>query len=139
MAERSDVDILEDLLALENRLISAYEAALRREAIDVALGETLRDHEQEHARAIEAALRHAGRRSPRASVPAPDLTAALRSRASFARYALELEARALDAYSEAAAAIRNSRLRQPIGSIMACEAAHRVALREAVGERTLVD
>ena len=35
MAERSDVDLLEDLLALENRLISAYEAALRRDAIDV--------------------------------------------------------------------------------------------------------
>jgi hypothetical protein len=139
MAERTDVDILEDLLALENRLISAYEAALRREAIDVALGETLRDHEREHARGIEQALRHAGRRSPRASVPSPDLTAALRSRASFARYALELEARALAAYAEAAAAIRNSRLRQPLGSIMACEAAHGVALREAIGDRTLVD
>jgi hypothetical protein len=139
MAERADVDVLEDLLALEYRLISAYEAALRREAIDVALGETLRDHEREHARAIEDALRHAGRRSPRASVPAPELTTALRSRASFARFALDLEAEALASYTEAAAAIRNSRLRQPLGSIMACEAAHGVALRDAVGERTLVD
>ena len=59
MAGRSDVDVLEDLLALENRLISAYEAALRRDAIDVALGEMLRDHEQEHARA------HRGGASPR--------------------------------------------------------------------------
>ena len=139
MAERSDVDLLEDLLALEHRLISAYEAGLRRELIDVALGETLRDHEREHARAIETALRHAGRRSPRASVPSPELGAALRSRAAFARYALDLEAEALASYSEAAAAIRNARLRQPLGSIMACEAAHGVALREAVGERTLVD
>ena len=139
MAERSDVDVLEDLLALENRLISAYEAALRREAIEVALGETLRDHEQEHARAIEQALRHAGRRSPRASVPSSELTAALRSRASFARFALDLERQAVAAYTEAAAAIRNPRLRQPLGSIMACEAAHAVALREAAGERSLVD
>jgi rubrerythrin len=139
MAERSDVDVLEDLLALENRLISAYEAALRREAIDVALGEMLRDHEQEHARAIEQALRHTGRRSPRARVPAPELTAALRSRASFARYALDLEGEALTSYADAAAAIRNPRLRQPLGSIMACEAAHEVALREALGERALVD
>jgi hypothetical protein len=139
MAERSDVDVLEDLLGLESRLISAYEAALRREAIDVALGEMLRDHEQEHARAIEQALRHAGRRSPRARVPAHELTAALRSRASFARYALDLEGEVLASYAEAAAAIRNPRLRQPLGSIMACEAAHQVALREAVGERTLVD
>jgi rubrerythrin len=139
MAERSDVDLLEDLLALEHRLISAYEAALRREAIDVGIGETLRDHEQEHARALEHALRHAGPRSPRASVPSPELTQALRSRASFARFALDLEAEALASYSEAAATIRNPRLRQPLGSIMACEAAHGVALREAVGERTLVD
>jgi hypothetical protein len=139
MAERSDVDVLEDLLALENRLISAYEAALRREAIDVALGETLRDHEQEHGRAIEEALRHAGRRAPRASVPSPELAAALRTPASFARFALDLEAEALASYTEAAAAIRNPRLRQPLGSIMACEAAHEVALREAADERLLVD
>jgi hypothetical protein len=138
MAERSDVDLLEDLLALENRLLSAYEAALRREAIDVALGELLRDHEQEHVRAIEQALRHAGRRSPRASVPSPDLTAALRSRESFARFARELEAEAVASYAEAAAAIRNPRLRQPLGSIMTCEAAHEVALREAADEPVLV-
>jgi hypothetical protein len=139
MAERSDVDMLEDLLALENRLISAYEAALRRGAIDVALGETLRDHEQEHARGSEEALRHAGKRSPRASVPSPELAAALRTPASFARYALELEAEALASYTEAAAAIRTPRLRQPLGSIMACEAAHEVALREAADEHLLVD
>jgi hypothetical protein len=139
MAERSDVDVLEDLLALENRLISAYEAALRREAISVALGEMLRDHEREHAGAIEAARRHAGQRSPRASVPAPELTAALRTADAFARFALDLEAEALAAYTQAAAAIRNPRLRQPLGSIMACEAAHEVSLRDALGERTLVD
>jgi rubrerythrin len=139
MAARSDVELLEDLLALENRQISAYEAALRRGAIDIELGETLRDHEQEHARAIEEALRHAGRRSPRASVPAPELTGALRSRASFAHYALDLEAQALASYTEAAAAIRNPRLRQPLGSVMACEAAHGVALRESLGDRSLVD
>jgi hypothetical protein len=138
MAERSDVDLLEDLLALENRLLSAYEGALRREAIDMALGETLRDHEQEHVRAIEQALRHAGRRSPRASVPSPELTEALRSRESFARYARELEAQAVATYAEAAATIRNPRLRQPLGSIMACEAAHEVALREAAGEPVVV-
>ncbi len=139
MAERSDVDVLEDLLALENRLISAYEAALRRDAIDVALGETLRDHEQEHARAIEEALRHAGTRSPRASVPPRELTSALRDRRAFARYALDLEGEALAAYREAAATIRNPRLRQPLGSIMACEAAHEVALRDALGEPSLID
>jgi hypothetical protein len=139
MAEPSDVDVLEDLLALEQRLISAYEAALRREVVDVALGKLLRDHERDHASALEDALRHTGQRSPRASVPAPELTAALRSRPAFAQFALDLEAQALASYTRAAAAIRNARLRQPLGSIMACEAAHGVALREALGERSIVD
>jgi Ferritin-like domain len=139
MAERSDVELLEDLLALENRLISAYEAALRRDAIDAELGGTLRDHEREHARGIGEALAGADRRNPRASVPPPELAAALRSRTSFARFAIDLEAETVAAYAEAAARIRDPRLRQPLGSIMACEAAHVVELRVALGERFLVD
>jgi ferritin-like protein len=139
MAERPDSDLLEDLLALEQRLIAAYEAALRRDAIAPRVGAALRDQELEHARALERALAGAGPRSPRASVPPPELGAALRSRADFARFALDLEAEAVAAYAAAAAAIRNPRLRQPLGSIMACEAAHEVALRDALGERSLVD
>jgi hypothetical protein len=139
MAERSDMDLLEGLLAIEERLISAYEAALRREVIDVALGEQLRDHETEHARALARALARGGRRNPRASVPQSELTAALRSRSSFARFASDLEARALASYADAAASMRNPQLRQPLGSIMACEAAHEVALRNSLGDRPLVD
>jgi len=139
MAERSDVELLEELLALENRLISAYEAALRRDAIDATLGETLRGHEQAHARAIEQALDRAGRRNPLASVPPPELGAALRSRSSFGRFAIDMEAQAVAAYAEAAASIRDPRLRQPLGSIIACEAAHVVGLRDALGVRLLVN
>ena len=72
-------------------------------------------------------------------MPRPSSNAALRDRDAFARYALDLEAEAVAAYGEAAAAIRNPRLRQPLGSIMACEAAHEVALRDALGERPFVD
>jgi rubrerythrin len=139
MAQRSDVELLEDLLALEQRLISAYEAALRREAIGVALGELLRDQEAEHADAISRALAGAGPRNPRALAPEQELTAALRSPTSFARFALNLEDGAVAAYARAAAEIRNPRLRQPLGSIMACEAAHQVALRDLLGDRPLVD
>jgi Ferritin-like domain len=139
MAERSDADVLEGLLALEERLVSAYEAALRRDVIDMGLGDLLRDHETEHARALQRALDRLGRRNPRASVPQSELTAALRSRSSFARFALDLETRALAAYADAAASIRNARMRQALGSIMACEAAHRVALRDSLGDRPLVD
>jgi Ferritin-like domain len=138
MAERRDVERLEDLLALEHRLQSAYEAALRRDAIAPELGRALRDHEREHAEGLERAL--AGRRrNPRASVPSPQLAAALRSRDAFARFARELEAEAVAAYAEAAAAIRDASLRQPLGSIMACEAAHEVALRHELADGSLVD
>lgn len=138
MADRSDRELLEELLARENRLLSAYEAALRRDAIDVQLGELLRDHERDHVRAIEQTLA-GGQRNPRAGVPPPELNAALRARESFARYAIDLEAQAVAAYTEAAAAIRDARLRQPLGSIMACGAAHVVALRQSLGDRQLVD
>jgi hypothetical protein len=139
MAERPDVELLEDLLARENRLLSAYESALRRDAIEVALGETLRDHEREHVRALEQALSGAGRRNPRATVPSTELSAALRSRESFAQFAIDLEAQTVGEYAEAAASIGDPGLRQPLGSIMACGAAHVVALRQSVGSGQLVN
>jgi ferritin-like protein len=130
---RSDIEVLEELLALEGRLLGAYEAALRRDAIDAGLGEMLRDQEREHIRGLEQSLGTFGERSPRATVPPPELGTALRSRAGFARFALELEAQAVTAYLSAAAEIRRPGLRRPLGSIMACEAAHEVALRAAAG------
>ncbi len=137
MAQRSDLELLEDLLARENRLLSAYEAALRRDAIDPAVGELLRDHEREHVRALAQTL--AGRtRNPRAGVAPPELNAALRSRESFGRYAIGLEDETVAAYTEAIAAIGRPGLRQPLGSIMCCGAAHVVALRQSLGYRSLV-
>jgi hypothetical protein len=140
MAARSDAELLEDLLAVEERLISAYEAALRRDAIDRGLGQMLLDHESEHVEALQKALRETGgARSPRASVPPPELNAALRGRAAFARYATAREADAVAAYRLAVAQISSASLRQALGSIMTCEAAHQVALRDSLGDRPLVD
>jgi Ferritin-like domain len=130
---RSDVEIIEELLTFEHRLESAYAAALRRDAIDTELGELLRNQEREHTRALEQVLREMGRRSPRATVPPPELGAALGGRDTFARFALDLERRAISAYVEAAGSISRPGLRRPLGSIMACEAAHEVALRSAAG------
>ncbi len=138
MAGRSDRELLEDLLALESRLVSAYEAALRRDAVDRSLGEALLAQEREHVAALEKTLGGGADRNPRATVPSPELTGSLRSRAAFASFAERLEASAVTAYAEAASIIRDARLRQPLGSIMACEAAHRVTLRDARGERSLV-
>jgi rubrerythrin len=138
MAERSDAELLEDLLAREHRLLSAYEAALRRGAIDGSLGESIVAQEREHVAALQKTLGSGADRNPRATVPSPELTRALGSRAAFARFAERLEASAVTAYAEASAAMRDPRLRQPLGSIMACEAGHRVALRDLLGERPLV-
>jgi rubrerythrin len=98
----------------------------------------LLSQEREHASALERALA-GGTRNPRASVPPPALGGALRSRAKFARFALDMEAEALAAYIDAAATIADEALRQPLGSIMACEAAHGVALRDSLGQRPVVD
>jgi hypothetical protein len=130
---RTDGELLEELLALEGRLAGAYEAALRRDAIDAGLGELLLEQEREHIRGLDQALRSVGGRSPRATVPPRELSSALRSRAAFARFAVDLEAQARSAYTSAAAEISRPGLRRPLGSIMACEAAHEVALRAAAG------
>jgi Ferritin-like domain len=133
MADRSETELLEELLAREHRLLSAYEAALRRDAIDASLGETLRDHEREHVRALEQTLARAGRRNPRATVPLPQLTAALRDRDGFARLMISLENSTVEIYAGAAATARDASLRRALGSIMACGAAHIVALEDSLG------
>jgi rubrerythrin len=136
-APRSDVEILERLLELEHRLAAAYEAALRRGVLDEELAASLRDQEREHARGLEQTLSARGR-SPG---PGPGrnrgLAAALRGRRSFARYALDLEGRALRAYVDAESSLRDTRLLRPLGAIMTNEAQHQVALRAALGEPLL--
>jgi hypothetical protein len=132
--ERSDADTLGELLALEHRLVTAYEAALRRDVIDAGLGELLRDQEREHVRGVQQALDELGGGSPKASVPDAKLGRALRGRRAFSAYALELEKTTTAAYANAASGIARVGLRQPLGSILACEAAHQVALRAAMGD-----
>jgi hypothetical protein len=136
-AQPSDVEQLERLLALEQRLASLYEAALARDAVEPQLGELLHGHELEHVRGLEQALRARGRRSPRATVPPPRLGAALASRPAFARFAIELEIETVAAYREVLATLRNTRLLLPLGSIMTSGAQHVVALRQAAGDDLL--
>lgn len=136
-AAPSDVDQLERLLALEQRLESLYETALARDAIEPQLGETLLQHEREHARGLEEALGARGRRAPRATVPPPRLGAALTTRAGFARYASGVETETVHAYQDVLATLRNTRLLLPLGSIMTSGAQHVVALRQAGGEDLL--
>jgi len=136
-AQASDAERLERLLALEQRLESVYRTALARDAIEPALGETLLEHEREHVRGLEQALRGRRRSEPRATVPPPRLGAALASRPALARFAAELEAETVRAYQDVLATLRNDRLLQPLGSIMASGAQHAVALRRAAEDELI--
>lgn len=136
-AQTSDVAQLERLLALEQRLQSLYEAGLRRDVIEPGLGETLLEHEREHVRGLEMTLRARGRRSPRATVPPPQVGTAFASRTAFARFAAELEAEAVASYEEVLPVLQSTRLLLPLGSIMCSGAQHVVALRQAAGDELL--
>jgi Ferritin-like domain len=138
MAERADVELLESLLASEHDLLSAYDSAIGRKAIDPELGGMLRDHEFAHVRALLDSLPEGAARNPRATVRSPELVAALRDPESFARFALELEDRVVGEYADTLPRIRDAELRRPLGSIMACGSAHAVALRDSLG-RPLVN
>ena len=136
-AQASDAEQLERLLALEQRLESLYRTALARDAIQPGLGRTLLEHEREHVRGLEQALRGRGRRAPRATVPPPRLGAALASRPAFARLAADLEAGTVRAYQDVLATFAGDRLLQPLGSIMASGAQHAVALRRVAGDELI--
>jgi hypothetical protein len=130
----SDADLLEDLLALERRLASAYDAALARGVLGEELARRLRDQERVHARGLERALAERGRHTAsQAQARDGGLRRALRSRAAFGRYALALERRAVRAYVRGAVEARDDLLRPSLGAILACEAEHEVALRVALG------
>jgi rubrerythrin len=133
----SDAEVMARLLSLERGLGDLYEAAGRRGALDRALAERLTGHEREHADGLERALRGAGP-APRASVPSPALNRALAAGGTaFLRYALRLELEAVAAYADAVTSLRDPRLLQPLGSIMAAEGQHLAALRAALGTESL--
>jgi hypothetical protein len=131
--QAAGVDRLERLLAFEQRLESAYGAALEQAVIDPALGRSLLGQEREHVRGVEHALETLGRRGPVGSAPPPG-PAALGSRRAFATFALELETETVAAYVGVLATLDAPGLLQPLGSIMASGAQHGVALRRVLGD-----
>ena len=73
---RSDVDVLEELYALEAQLADGYQAALRRGALPEAVARRLLAQEREHARGLERALTARGRAEPPARPNLPRSSAA---------------------------------------------------------------
>lgn len=128
----SGADGVERLLGFEERLAVAYADALRRDAIDGALGRSLLAHEREHVRGVGLALKALDRR-PEDVAPSPPPGEALEDRRSFARFALGLEEQTVRAYVRVLATLDAPELLQPLGSIMTSGAQHQVALRHALG------
>jgi hypothetical protein len=120
---------------LEQHAAAAYDTAAGDAKVPAALrrlARHLRDQEREHADGLARALRGLGGRRPAPpadSAPPP-------SGPDFGPFALELENRLLAAYYDAMPRLRPG-LRQPLGSIMACEGQHLVVLRQALGRNPL--
>jgi Ferritin-like domain len=129
-AAAPDAAAVTRLLRAERRLISLYDAALKRDLLPAELARHLRDQEQEHARGLEQALAGLGVRPPAGAAPLPELPHRPRD---FPAFALQLEDELVAAYVETIASLRRPGLIAPLGSIAANEGAHQVILRELAG------
>ena len=126
----SDAQLVTDLLALERRLVALYDTALDRRLVEADAARLLRDQEREHAQGLERALRGMGAPVPQEVVTAPDIA----DRDAFLLAAIEAEDRAVAAYVDALAELRNPRLAQPLGAIAASEGQHQVIIRLLDGQ-----
>jgi rubrerythrin len=132
---RDDRAIVTAAVDLEQRAAAAYDFAAAGGKLPPALARLakhLRDQEEEHADGLARALRELGGRRP----ARPERPVTTPTGRAFGAFALQLENRLIRAYYEAMPRLRPG-LRQPLGSIMACEAQHLVVLREALGREPL--
>jgi hypothetical protein len=133
-----DAAILERAIRLEQSAVLAYESALKSGRLDERTERTVQlfhRHEQEHARALIAALEEMDGTPP--EPPAPEQVAGLadlRTQREIVSFALGLEAMAVAAYFDALSRLEDSKLVQAAASIMASDGQHLVVLRQMLGE-----
>ena len=134
-AAHGDRQIVTAAIQLEQHAASIYDQAAGDATVPArlrALARHLRDQEREHADGLARALRGLGGRRP----PEPTEPGTPAPGAAFGPFAIAIENRLLAAYYDAMPRLRGG-LRQPLGSIMACEAQHLVVLRQALGRDPL--
>lgn len=136
-----DASIVEAAIGLEQQAVLAYTAAAKGDKLGRGSGRAARlfaRQEQEHADVLIAALKDLGGTAPeKPSNPReiPGLAeAAAGSQDDFARFAIEFETAAVQAYYEATARLKDPKLLSAAVSIMANEAQHLVVLRQAIGQ-----
>lgn len=131
-SEAADVEILNGALDLELMAVAAYKAAagqLRGGVLQV--GKLFLEQEQEHADALESAIKDAGGTPNRAksSYDFPVLS----SQRGALKFAVGLEQTAVAAYIDALPKLTNNSLRGTASAILTTEAEHISVLLEALG------
>ena len=135
--ERSDASILNALLELERTAVLAYRAGIGRlsgEALRFA--RLLMEHERQHQRAVEEAIRGLGAHP----VPARPESSyregfpPLRTARDVLRFALDVESTQISAYGESLGSLRTPELRVTLGSILTAEAEHMSVILGLLGE-----
>jgi hypothetical protein len=124
---RSDVELLQELLALEEEANLVYGTLRAGPGVPARL---FREQSREHARGLETALRNRGGRplAPRA-----------RAGPATPEQALRLEARSVSAYHRAIGDLGDERLLEALAGVMANHGQHRVVLRRSLGRDPLPD
>ena len=134
---RSDASILNSLLDLERMAVLAYAAGighLRGEALRFA--RLFMEHEREHQRAVEEAIRALGAHP----VPARPATSyregfpPLRTARDVLRFALDVESTQISAYGESLGSLATPELRVKLASILTAEAEHMSVILGLLGQ-----
>ena len=137
MAQQRDEELVGGLLALEQIVAVAYEAAIERGLLERRLQlvtKLFRDQEREHVEALSSALRALGGepRAPADAADVPGLDGA-RTAKGILGVLIDLERKSIAAYYEAQQHLEDRRLLRTAASIMANEGQHGVVLRQAAG------
>jgi hypothetical protein len=142
---RSDAAVMNSLLDLERMAVLAYTLGIDRlEGPARALARTFREHEIEHQRAVERAIRDLGAHPvpPRPKRSYTDTFPPLGDARAVLRFALDVENTQVSAYGESLGSIVTPELRATLLSILATEAEHMSAilgeLHEPQASRALV-
>ncbi|MEA2368101.1 MAG: Ferritin-like domain [Thermoleophilaceae bacterium] len=128
---RSDAAVMNALLDLERMAVLAYDSVLEHlTGAERRLAMTLREHEREHQRAAERAIRDLGAH-PVPARPDGSYTSGfppLRSEREALRFALDVENTQVSAYGDSLGSLVTPELRVTLLAILGAEAEHMSAI-----------
>jgi rubrerythrin len=136
--EAAAEDALRELITRERGAVVAYEALAAVDFLDnptATLFRTLRDHEQEHADALVAALEERGEQPPEPPTREDvEGLAEVSSQPEALDFARRLEEELVAAYLEAVKLFEGASLLETVGEILGSEGQHLVIVRQRRGD-----